>query len=107
LPDGSTVTATLPNGQQGHHFGIKLRSYILYQYHQCQVTQPLLLERLREWGIDISTGQLNHLLTHKHEDFHTEKDELLTKGLVSTGYVTTDDTGGRHQGKNGSNYRQD
>jgi hypothetical protein len=101
LPDGSTVTATLPNGQQGHHFGIKLRSYILYQYHQCQVTQPLLLEQLREWGIDMSTGQLNRLLTEKHDDFHTEKDELLTKGLVSTGYVTTDDTGGRHQGKNG------
>jgi hypothetical protein len=59
------------------------------------------LEQLRDWGVDISTGQLNRLLTEKHDDFHTEKDELLTSGLVSTGYVTTDDTGARHQGKNG------
>ena len=101
LPDGSTVTATLPRGQQGCHFGNNLRSYILYQYHQCQVTQPLLLVQLREWGIDMSSGQLNHLLIEKHDYFHTEKDELLEKGLLSTGYVTTDDTGGRHQGKNG------
>jgi len=101
LPDGSTVTATLPSGLQGNHFGNHLRSYILYQYHQCQVTQPLLLVQLREWGVDISSGQLNHILTEKHEYFHTEKDELLEKGLLSTGYVTTDDTGGRHKGKNG------
>ena len=101
LPDGSTVTATLPLGQQGCHFGNHLHSYILYQYHQCQVTQPLLLVQLREWGIEMSSGQLNRLLTEKHECFHAEKDELLKKGLQSTGYVTTDDTGGRHQGQNG------
>ncbi|WP_041395406.1 IS66 family transposase [Photobacterium profundum] len=101
LPDGSTVTATLPNGLAGQHFGTRLRSYILYQYHQCQVTQPLLLEQLREWGIDISSGQLNRLLTENHDDLHEEKAELLAAGLQSTGYITTDDTGARHQGKNG------
>ena len=101
LSDGSTVTASLPNRLKGQHFGIQLKSYILYQYHQCQVTQPLLLEQLREWGIDISTGQLNRILTEKHDDFHIEKDDLLAKGLQSTGYITTDDTGARHKGKNG------
>lgn len=101
LPNGSTVTATLPDGLAGQHFGIQLRSYILYQYHQCQVTQPLLLEQLREWGVDISSGQLNRLLTEKHTDFHIEKDDLLEKGLKSRGYITTDDTGARHKGKNG------
>lgn len=101
LPDGSTVTAKLSKGQRNNHFGVALRSYILYQYHQCQVTQPLLLEQLREWGIDISTGQLNVLLTENHTGFHSEKDALLAKGLMSTGYITTDDTGARHQGRNG------
>jgi hypothetical protein len=101
LPDGSTVTATLPDEVAGQHFGVKLRSYILYQYHQCQVTQPLLLEQLTEWGIAISSGQLNRLLTEKHTEFHSEKQDLLKKGLNSRGYVTSDDTGARHQGKNG------
>ena len=101
LPDGSTVTGTLPNELIGQHFGVQLRSYILYQYHQCQVTQTLLLEQLREWGIDISSGQINRILTEKHTDFHIEKADLLKQGLKSQGYITTDDTGARHKGKNG------
>lgn len=65
------------------------------------MSQPLLLEQLREWGVDIFSGQLNCLLTEKHTDFHMEKDDLLEKGLKSRGYITTDDTGARHKGKNG------
>ena len=41
LADGSTSVTALPAGLEGHHFGVQLRSYILHQYHQCQVTQPL------------------------------------------------------------------
>ena len=48
LPDDSTLTGTLPNELIGQHFGVKLRSDILYQYPQCQVTQPLVLEPLKE-----------------------------------------------------------
>lgn len=101
LPDGSTLTGKLPKALNGQHFGNELRSYVLYQYHHCQVTQPLLCEQLRDWGVDISSGQLNRLLQQGHEAFHQEKDELLNKGLASTGYITTDDTGGRHLGNNG------
>ena len=101
LPDGSTRTGKLPNALNGQHFGNELRSYVLYQYHHCQVTQPLLCEQLRDWGVDISSGQLNQILQQGHDGFHQEKDELLNKGLNSTGYITTDDTGGRHLGNNG------
>ncbi|KAA0445398.1 MAG: hypothetical protein FXV79_06040 [Candidatus Thioglobus sp.] len=101
LPDGSTLTGKLPNALNGQHFGNELRGYVLYQYHHCQVTQPLLCEQLRDWGVDISSGQLNQILQQGHEGFHQEKDELLNKGLNSTGYITTDDTGGRHLGNNG------
>jgi hypothetical protein len=34
------------------------------------VTQPLLLEQLHEFGIEISAGQLSHLLTQDQERFH-------------------------------------
>ena len=101
LPDGSTLTGKLPNELNGQHFGNELRSYVLYQYHHCQVTQPLLCEQLRDWGVDISSGQLNQILQQGHDIFHQEKDDLLNKGLNSTGYITTDDTGGRHLGNNG------
>jgi hypothetical protein len=102
LPDGSTVLAPLPNDVlEGKHFGPELIAYILYQYHQCNVTQPLLLEQLLEIGADISAGQISNILTENHETFHREKGEVLTTGLQVSTYIGVDDTGARHQGKNG------
>ena len=85
---------------QGHS-SPELRSYILYQYHHCQVTQPLLLEQLWEWNVDISSGQLNRILTEENGLFHKEKDAILSEGLKVSGYINVDDTGARHDGKNG------
>ncbi len=85
----------------GRHYGPRLVSYILYQYHHCQTTQPLLLEQLREGGIDISSGQINPILIRAKEPFHAEKEALLSVALSASSYVTVDDSGARHQGKNG------
>lgn len=104
LPEGGSVLAPLPAGVlpvQGGHFGANLVAYILDQYHHAQVTEPLLLEQLWEYGIDISAGQLHALLTENKERFHQERAEVLSAGLAVSSYVGTDDTGARHQGKNG------
>jgi hypothetical protein len=100
-PDKKTLTAMLPSSLNQQHFGPHLISYILYQYHHCQTTQPLLLEQLREWGIEISAGQINQLLIVNKTGFHNEKDAILTSGLSVSTYITVDDSGARHQGKNG------
>lgn len=100
--DGHTLLAPLPaDVLPGSHFGPNLIAYILYQYHQCNVTQPLLLEQLDELGIDISAGQISHILTENLEGFHQEKAAILTAGLAASSYVGVDDTGARHQGHNG------
>src|SRR5262249_6882304 len=104
LPEGGSVLAPLPAGVlpvAGGHFGANLVVYILDQYHHAQVTEPLLLEQLWEYGIVISAGQLHSLLTENKERFHQEKAEVLAAGLVESSYVGTDDTGARHQGHNG------
>lgn len=102
LPDGSTLLAPLPSVViPGSHFGPTLISFILNQHHQCNVTQPLLLEQLLEWGIDLSAGQLSNLLTEGQEAFHEEKADLLRAGLETASYIGVDDTGARHDGKNG------
>ncbi len=44
---------------------------------------------------------MNALLQVGKERFHAEKDGLLSTGLALSAYVTVDDTGARHQGKNG------
>ncbi len=99
-PDGSYVEGKLPSTVSGH-FSCELISYILYQYYQCHVTQPLLLGQLHEFGIEISSGQINRLLLEGHDDFHKEKDDILTTGLEISSYIQTDDTGARHGGQNG------
>ena len=100
-PTGERLMGKLPKDVGGEHFGATLRSFILYQYHHCHVTQPLIWEQLREWRIDISTGKLSTIITEGKEKFHAEKEEILRVGLQLSDYVHVDDTGARHQGKNG------
>ncbi len=83
------------------HYDFELKGHILYQYYHCHVSQPLLLEQLWEWGVDISSGQLNRILTENKDLFHKEEDAILSVGLKVSDYINVDDTGARHAGKNG------
>ena len=76
-PEGKILTGALPDSLEHRHYGPNIITYLLYQHHHCQVTQPLLLEQVKEWGIIISSGQLDRLLTVNKERFHNEKDDLL------------------------------
>lgn len=100
-PDGQTLVGKLPKEAGNGHFGTTLVSFILYQYYHAHVTQPLLWEQLVDLGVDISTGQVNRIITEGKEVFHREKAEILRVGLEVSLYVNVDDTGARHQGKNG------
>jgi Transposase IS66 family len=99
-PDGRTILAPLPEGIEGH-FGPELRRFVLMQYHQGQSTMPRLLVLLRSMGIAISKRQLVRLLNENHEDFVAEAQDVLRAGLETSPWVTVDDTGARHAGKNG------
>ncbi len=100
-PSGERLIGKLPAELSKRHYGPTLIAYILHQHHHAQVTQPLLLEQLREWGVELSAGQLSAIITQGKEDFHAEKEDLLRVGLELSDYVHVDDTGARHQGKNG------
>ncbi len=100
-PDGRYIVGQLPKHLNGKHFGPALIRFILYQYYRCHVTQPLLLEQLDEFGIDISAGQLNNILIENKDLFHREKDRILAVGLQVSSYINVDDTGARHKGQNG------
>ena len=100
-PDGDYVSGQLPDGLNGCHFGNDLISFILYQYHHQHVTQPLLLKQLQDLGVELSSGRLSQFITDGLDVFHDEKDQLLQTGLSVSRYIHTDDTGARHDGKNG------
>lgn len=98
LTDGSLCVAALPSGCTSH-FGVGLQQYVLLQTHQNHVTQGRLLEELREWGIDISAGQIANILLEGHEAFHAEKDELLPTARQVSDHLHCDDTSARHCGR--------
>jgi hypothetical protein len=100
-PDGQLLMGKLPEEVVDGHFGPTLVSFILYQHYHAHVTQPLIWEQLTELGIDISTGQVNRIITEEKDQFHREKDDIIKVGLEVSRYLNIDDTGARHQGKNG------
>src|ERR1700681_666004 len=99
-PDGTLVTAPLPAGIVGH-FGANLVRFVLQQYYECNVTEPKLLAQLHAFGIKMSLAALSNLLTEGKAAFHAEKREILAAGLSCATALTVDDTGARHQGRNG------
>src|SRR5712692_4414282 len=102
LPEGGSILAPLPADViPGKHFGATLIGYILHQYHNAGVTQGLLLQSLHDYSVDISEGELSRILTEDLTAFHREKEEVREAGLQTASYIGTDDTGARHQGRNG------
>ena len=99
-PDGTTMLAPLPKGM-ADHFGPELKRFILAQIHQGQTTVPRLVELLRGLGVDISKRQVVRILTATNEVFVTEARDVLRAGLAHGRWISVDDTGARHQGKNG------
>jgi hypothetical protein len=100
MPDGTTVTAPLPAGIDGH-FGPELRRFVLAQYHQGQMTVPRLVTLLHGLGIFISKRQVIRLLTANQDGFLAEVRDVLRTGLSSADWITVDDTGARHKAANG------
>ncbi len=99
-PDGRTVLAPLPTGVAGH-FGPELRRFVLAQHHHGQVTVERLTTQLRALGLSISKRQVMRLLIDRHDGFLAESRDVLRAGLQSASWVTVDDTGARHAGRNG------
>ena len=101
-PDGKqTLVASLPVHLQGKQFGATLQGYLLHQYYECGVSQPLLSTSLKDYGVLISKGQISNVLIEDKEKFHEEKTSLLAKAIELGEQLRTDDTGARHKFKNG------
>src|SRR5690349_11601372 len=99
-PDGRTLVAPLPAGIRGH-FGPDLQRYVLALYHQGQLTVPRLVEHLTMLGVLISKRQVGRLLGDADGLFRAEATAVLQAGLRTARWISVDDTGARHQGRNG------
>lgn len=100
-PDGRTAVAPLPAGIRGH-FGPELQRLVLMLYHSGQTTVPRLERLLTALGLDISKRQILRLLSDGTQTFRQESGAVLHAGLETARWITVDDTGARHQGRNGT-----
>lgn len=98
-PDGKTVLAALPAGIMGG-YGANLRRLCLMLHAHGQVTSARMTTLLNDIGLDISKRQMVRLLTKELDGFVAEDAAVLHAGLVSSSYVTVDDTGARHSHNN-------
>jgi hypothetical protein len=91
--------AALPPGYEGE-FGPGIKSLVIVLYHAVQASEPKILELLRSVGVQMSDGELSHVLIKGHEDFHAEKDAVYEAGLRSTPWQHLDETSTRVNGQN-------
>ncbi|WP_114945316.1 IS66 family transposase [Microvirga calopogonii] len=94
-PEGQTLIAPLPAGIAGG-FGPGVRRFCLALHTQGQVTTERLTDLLNGIGLAISKRQVVRLLTADLEAFAQEDRAVLQAGLVTSPYLTVDDTGARH-----------
>ncbi|MBA1158915.1 IS66 family transposase [Microvirga mediterraneensis] len=94
-PDSQTIIAPMPAGVAGGH-GPGGRRFCLALHTQGQVTTERLTDLLNGIGLSISKREVVRLLTTDLETFAQEDHAVLEAGLVSSPYITVDDTGARH-----------
>jgi Transposase IS66 family len=98
-PDGRTMIADLDPSIVGG-YGPNLQRLILTLHFSGQMACERIMALLNGMGVVISKRQVVRLLTARLGTFRAEDEAVLKAGLRGP-YVTVDDTGARHAGKNG------
>ena len=97
---GERVVAGLPAGVMGG-FGPEVRRFIAAGHFQGQVTSERLTSLLSGMGLAISKRQVVRLLSDGLEDLVAEDQAVLAAGLKDARWISVDDTGAPHAGRNG------
>jgi Transposase IS66 family len=98
-PNGETIVAELDPGIVGG-YGPNLHRLVLMLHFSGQMTCERILALLNGMGVVISKRQVVRLLTAKLETFKAEDEAVLKAALGEAPFITVDDTGARHAGKN-------
>jgi hypothetical protein len=78
--DGTVIRAILPKEVQGSHFGHQLRA-LMHNLYALGMTEPGLFECLRSSGIEISEGQVHHILMSESAAYSQLSEVILAAGI--------------------------
>lgn len=96
-----TYRATVDPEYSGSEFSPDLQAFIIDLSIQGRMSEYQICNFLKDKGIIISEGTISNILIQNNEAFHQEMDNAFQAGLRSTAYHQVDDTGARHNGRNG------
>jgi len=99
LPDGTYISAPLPQNVKGH-FGNGLKEYIIYQCHVNNVSQAKVHAELEDRGISISNGEIHNIIIDTASTLKKEYYDIAEVGIATARNIRVDDTGARHKGMN-------
>jgi Transposase IS66 family len=98
--DGSIIRAVLPPEVEGSHFGADLRA-LVHGLYASGMTQPAIFQFIKNIGIQISEGQIHHILMEEAKGYEEQSEAILSAGLQEASYIRVDDTGAQHKHQNG------
>ena len=103
LADGSRLVARMPPGVASgkEQYGSCLKAFVVSLYHQGQSTVRRITTLLNDIGLDISRRKVMRILNENTTGIVAEAQEILRAGMDSADWINVDDTGARHQGRNG------
>lgn len=96
-----TYLAELPVGAgRGGQFGPHVRALVISFYYAAGMSEPKIVELLKQMGVRISSGQVPNLLSKDIGAWQAEARDVLMAGLNSTSWQHIDDTPTRVNGVN-------
>ena len=99
LTCGKVYKSTTPKEIQGIQFDSTFSSLLSYFKYGCRMTHPLLQRMLTGFGIQISDGEINHLLLKNGQGLNPAYQHLKTKGFGRSKYLQSDSTGSKRKEK--------
>jgi len=94
-----TYVGQLPAAITGE-FGPGVRSLVCTLKHVGNMSEPKILELLKNCGIFISQSTISRILTNDESGFNKEKEDIFRAALETTPFQQIDDTTVRVNGKN-------
>lgn len=80
VPGGSIIRAVLPPEVNGTHFGAGLHA-LIHGFYASGMTRPAIFQFIKNVGIEISEGQVHHILMGQEKNYEEQSEPILSVGL--------------------------
>jgi Transposase IS66 family len=96
---GKVYSTSIPEDVKGVSFDQTTQSLVSFLKFNGRFTQPLLYRFFHEFGVQISYGEIQHILERNSKKLHGAYLHIRRKGLYKSRYLQSDATGAKRRQK--------